>query len=559
MADTVKAKKAKSAPKAAPAQAKDRVADVAAKTDVKTDAAVKQAKSVETQPEVKAEKIAAENKEAPVKSAPVKAEKAKEVKSEDKKRKKILLVASEALPYVKTGGLADVAASLPKALNAAGYDCRVIMPLYFDISDDFKHTMRYLGNVYVPLAWRNQYCGVFTQTYDGVTYYFIDNEFYFKRRGLYGHYDDGERFAFFSKAVLESMSVTDFYPDIIHANDWHTALTPVYLDVFYRGIPALSHVKTVFTIHNIQFQGQYGDGIIGDVLGLPSDRASLVMYKGCANYMKGAIECSNVVTTVSPTYACEILDPYYGYEMEDILRSRSYKLHGIVNGIDEKRNDPATDKALFVNYDLEHYSKKAENKVNLQRMLGLPENPDVAMIGMVGRLTEQKGLDLVAGVLENIMQMPVQLVVLGQGDWRYEDMFKRTQNEHNAKFRCVLGFSSDLASKIYGASDMFLMPSKFEPCGLSQLIAMRYGSVPIVRETGGLKDTVKAYDCTTGEGNGLTFYSYNAYDMLDAIRRAVGLYYDYKQDWSKVVTSGMRGDYSWSSTAKSYADLYESL
>ncbi|MDE5618541.1 MAG: glycogen synthase, partial [Clostridia bacterium] len=335
------------------------------------------------------------------------------------KRKKILIAASEALPYVKTGGLADVAAALPKALNADGYDCRVIMPLYFDIPDDFKHTMRYLGNVYVPLAWRNQYCGVFTQTYEGVTYYFIDNEFYFKRRGLYGHYDDGERFAFFSKAILESMSVTEFYPDILHANDWHTAMTPVYLDVFYRGIPALQSVKTVFTIHNIQFQGQYGDGIIGDVLGLPADRASLVMYKGCANYMKGAIECSNVVTTVSPTYAGEILDPYYGYEMEDILRLRGYKLHGIVNGIDTDKNNPATDKALFVNYDLEHYSKKAENKVNLQRMLGLPENPDVAMIGMVGRLTEQKGLDLVTTVLEDIMKMPVQLVVLGQGDWRY--------------------------------------------------------------------------------------------------------------------------------------------
>ena len=313
-------------------------------------------------------------------------------------KKKILFVASEALPFVKTGGLADVAAALPKALNADGYDCRVVLPLYYDIPDDFKHTMRCLGNVYVPLAWRNQYCGVFTQTYEGVTYYFLDNEYYFKRRGLYGHYDDGERFSFFSKAVLESMSVTGFYPDIIHANDWHTALVPVYLDVFYRGIPQLNGVKTIFTIHNIQFQGQYGDSMIGDVLGIPADRASLIMYKGCANFMKGAIECSNIVTTVSPTYAGEILDPYYGYEMEDILRRRSYKLRGIVNGIDTEKNDPAADKALFVNYDLENFGKKVENKLALQRMLGLPENKDTAMIGMVGRLTEQKGLDLVAAV-----------------------------------------------------------------------------------------------------------------------------------------------------------------
>lgn len=474
-------------------------------------------------------------------------------------KKKILFVASEALPFVKTGGLADVAAALPKALNADGYDCRVVMPLYYDIPDDFKHTMRCLGNVYVPLAWRNQYCGVFTQTYEGVTYYFLDNEYYFKRRGLYGHYDDGERFSFFSKAVLESMSVTGFYPDIIHANDWHTALVPVYLDVFYRGIPQLNGVKTIFTIHNIQFQGQYGDSIIGDVLGIPADRASLVMYKGCANFMKGAIECSNIVTTVSPTYAGEILDPYYGYEMEDILRQRSYKLRGIVNGIDTEKNDPAADKALFVNYSLDTFAKKAENKLALQRMLGLPENKDAAMIGMVGRLTEQKGLDLVAAVLENIMQLPVQMVILGQGDWRYEETFKRAQNEHTAKLRCVLGFSADLASKIYGASDMFLMPSKFEPCGLSQLIAMRYGSVPIVRETGGLKDTVRPYNHDTGEGNGLTFYSYNAYDMLDAIQRAVGLYRDYKSDWAKVVENGMTGDYSWAATAKRYEEIYQNV
>ena len=471
-------------------------------------------------------------------------------------KKKILLVASEALPFVKTGGLADVAAALPKALNADGFDCRVVMPLYYDIPDDFKHTMRCLGNVYVPLAWRNQYCGVFTQTYEGVTYYFLDNEYYFKRRGLYGHYDDGERFSFFSKAVLESMSVTGFYPDIIHANDWHTALVPVYLDVFYRGIPQLNGVKTIFTIHNIQFQGQYGDSIISDVLGIPAERANLVMYKGCANFMKGAIECSNIVTTVSPTYANEILDPYYGYEMEDILRQRSYKLRGIVNGIDTVKNDPAADKALFVNYDLARFEKKAENKLGLQRMLGLPENKDTAMIGMVGRLTEQKGLDLVAAVLENIMQLPVQLVILGQGDWRYEETFRRAQNDHTAKLRCVLGFSADLASKIYGGSDMFLMPSKFEPCGLSQLIAMRYGSVPIVRETGGLKDTVHPYNHDTGEGNGLTFYSYNAYDMLDAVQRAVGLYRDFKADWAKVVSNGMSGDYSWAATAKKYEEIY---
>ena len=479
--------------------------------------------------------------------------------AEKQYKKRILFVAAEALPYVKTGGLGDVAAALPKALVKEGYDVRVVLPLYFNIPDKFRTTMQYLGCCYVSLAWRYQYCGVFTQKYDGVTYYFLDNEYYFKRNGIYGHYDDAERFAFFSKAALEALPIMNFTPDIIHCHDWHTGLTPVYLDVYYRNVPYCKNARTVFTIHNIQFQGKYGNEICDDILGLPADKKPLVQYQNCVNFMKGAIECSNKVTTVSPTYANEILNSYYSFGLQDILGARKYKLSGIINGIDVETNDPATDKALFKNYDKNTVADKAANKKGLQQMLNLDQNPNVPVIGMVTRLTEQKGMELIASVFEEILSKGVQMVVLGSGDWKYESLLKDMQKRFPDKLRAVLGFSGDLASKIYAGADIFLMPSKFEPCGLSQMISMRYGTIPIVRETGGLKDTVVPYNGVTKQGTGFTFYSYNAHDMLYAIERAVGLYYDYKDDWKQLVQNAMSQDFSWNNICKQYIALYENL
>lgn len=473
--------------------------------------------------------------------------------------KSVMIATSEAVPFAKTGGLADVASALAKALKAEGVDARVIMPLYFNVSNNLRQTMQFMGKCNVTLAWRYQYCGIFHCNYDSVDYYFVDNEYYFKRNGLYGHFDDAERFAFFSKAVLEALRIINFYPQIIHCNDWHTALTPVFLDAFYRGVDEYKFIRTIFTIHNIEFQGKYGTGIIGDILGLPYDLYKWVEYQDCANFMKGGIECANMVTTVSETYANEILDSYYGFGLEDILRARKFKLCGIINGIDTASNDPSTDKALFKNYDVNTYSDKINNKIGLQEMLGLPVNAEVPMIGMVTRLTEQKGMDLIAKVIDSILEKNLQLVILGTGDWRYENLLKEMQAKYSGKFRAIISFSSDMASKIYAASDMFLMPSKFEPCGLSQMIAMRYGSVPIVRLTGGLKDTVVPYDHTTGIGNGFTFYSYNSGDMLYAIERAVGLYYDYKGEWMKMVKNGMNCDFSWKNISKRYISLYNSV
>ena len=480
-----------------------------------------------------------------------------QLEKEARAGKKILFVASEALPFVKTGGLADVAGSLPKALNKLGADCRVILPYYLDIKNEFRQTMQFLGNCYVSLAWRYQYCGVFTYKYQNVTYYFIDNEYYFKRHGLYGYYDDAERFAFFSKAVLESLNILDFTPDIIHCNDWHTALVPVFLDTFYRNQKESQNTKTVFTIHNIEFQGKYGEDVIGDILGLPMDKSCLVENDGCSNYMKGGIECSNAVTTVSPTYANEILNPYYGYGLDNILSKRKFKLSGIINGIDIETIDPNVDKAIFKNYSLQTIGDKAFNKKGLQEMLDLAINPNVPLIGMVGRLTHQKGMDILESCLEDILSKNnVQIVILGTGDWKYENFLKELQQKYIGKLRVIINFSSDMASKIYAGSDMFLMPSKFEPCGLSQMIAMRYGSIPIVRETGGLKDTVKPFDSETKIGCGITFYDYTCQQLEFAVERAVGLYNDYKDLWATMVENAMTQDFSWDNIAKKYMLLY---
>lgn len=472
---------------------------------------------------------------------------------------KILFVASEAAPFVRSGGLGDVAGALPKAFAELGHDARVILPFYkLIIPDKYKNNFRFVGSTYVDLSWRRQYVGVYEAIYDGVTYYFVDNEMYFKRDRLYGNFDDGERFAYFSKAVLEVIQLIGFYPDILHCNDWHTALTPVYLDVFYRFGEEFRNIRTVFTIHNIEFQGKYGTELLGDILGLPQWAESLVMNDGCVNFMKGGIECSSAVTTVSETYANEILDPYYSYGLEGILSERRYKLHGVINGIDTKVYDPATDPALFKNYTLRSYGKKKLNKQALCEMLDLPYDENRPLMAMVTRLTEQKGMDLVGAVIDEIMRADIQMVVLGTGDWRYENLVERVQGQYPSKFRGIVQFSSDLASKLYAASDLFLMPSKFEPCGLSQMIAMAYGSVPVVRETGGLKDTVEPFNPVEKTGVGFTFKTYNSYDMLDAVWRAYGTFFD-KDNWKAVVSGGMKKNFGWEVSAKKYLDIYAGI
>ncbi len=487
---------------------------------------------------------------------------AKKIKKEAVKlqsTEKVLFAAGEASPYIRSGGLGDVAGALPKALAALGVDVRVIIPLYADIPAHFRNTMRYVGYTYVPLGWRKQYCGVFEQSYDGITYYFIDNGYYFKRNGLYGHFDDAERFAFFSRAIIETMLLIGYTPDVIHCNDWHTALLPVFLDSFYRNTE-LKNTKTLFTIHNIEFQGKYDQYICTDILGLPADKLSLTEYAGCTNFMKGGIECANQVSTVSPTYATELKDPFYAYGLEGILCARAYKLSGIINGIDTTLFNPATDPALFARYDATTVAQgKKTNKEEICKMVNFTYSENKPLIAMVTRLTTQKGLDLLTAVAEDLLSADIQLIVLGTGDWKYETILKDFEHRYGAKLRVIINFSSDLASKLYAASDIFLMPSKFEPCGLSQMIAMRYGSIPVVRETGGLKDSVKPFNPDNGEGTGYTFYSYNAHDMLNAIWRAVGCYYDDKASWNKLVNNAMTTDFSWSRSAKDYKALYDKI
>ena len=498
----------------------------------------------------KVEEIKAEVKE------PVKEEAPKETKKENKKLS-VLFAAGEAAPFIKTGGLADVAGTLPRTLAKKGLDVIVIIPLYGQIKEEYRRDMKFIGFTYVPLAWRNEYCGVFKYEFDGVKWYFLDNQRYFNRAKVYGEADDGERFAFFSKAILESLKIIDFYPDIIHANDWHTGMVPVYLDCFYRDFEYTRNTKSIFTIHNIEFQGKYDRYITGDLLGLDNNQAELVSYKGLANYMKGGIECANFVTTVSYTYASEILDSYFGYGMEDILRERQYKLRGIINGINNDDNNPLTDKFLFKNYSLNNLNDKIQNKLELQKALGLEQNADIPLIASVGRLTHQKGIDLILAGMDRIIATGAQVVILGSGDANYENALRGFQARYGDKFRAIIGFSVDMASKLYAGSDLFLMPSKFEPCGLSQMIAMRYGSVPIVRETGGLKDTVIPYNHETGEGVGFTFKTYNVEDMVYAVERAVGLFFDYKEDFHKVLVNAMSADYDWSNVADKYISLYK--
>lgn len=486
---------------------------------------------------------------------------AKETSKKNKKEivKNVLFVTGEASPFIRSGGLGDVAGALPKALKQENVDVRIILPLYSEIPSRYTDTMKFIGKTTVRLGWRNQYCGIFEGIADGVTYYFIDNEYYFRRRGLYGHIDDGERFTFFAKAVLESLLLIDFNPEIIHCNDWHTALVPVFLDVFYRSCEKLRNVKTLFTIHNIEFQGNFDMNLAGEILGLPYDKFQLVEYSGRTNFMKGAIECSNAVNTVSPTYAKEILDPFYSYGLESILHERAFKISGILNGLDTELYDPSKDSALFQNYDITTAEGKLENKKQICSMLDLNYREDRPLISIVSRLTTQKGLDLVLQVAEELLSADIQLVVLGSGEWRFESALKNLEARYGAKLKVIIQFSKDIASQLYAASDIFLMPSRFEPCGLSQMIAMRYGSVPVVRETGGLKDSVKQFDPQSGKGTGFVFKNYNANEMLSTIWKAVDTYYNDKNAWNTIVNNAMSAKLDWSASAKEYKNLYEKL
>lgn len=470
---------------------------------------------------------------------------------------KVLYAASEALPFMASGGLGDVAGSLPQALRKRLIGARVVMPLYDGIKQELKDSMKFITHISVPVAWRRQYCGIFEARAGGVIYYLLDNQYYFKRDSIYGHYDDAERFAFFSRAILEIIPYIDFKPDIIHCNDWQTALTPLYYSTMYAEKPGYENIKTVFTIHNIQYQGVYGEELIDNVIGIDRKYQNLLEYDGAINLMKGAIECADVVTTVSPTYAKEILDPWYSHGLDTILKERSFKLRGILNGIDTVNYDPATDKNIFKNYSAADFKNKAYNKKELQKLFGLKESKSTPVMGMVTRLVSHKGLDLCKYIFDELLSSTdIQIIILGSGDWQYEEYFKGLKERFPDKVGLRLGFVPDLARKIYAGSDLFLMPSKSEPCGLSQMVALRYGSIPIVRETGGLRDTVR--DSGDGEGNGFVFSAYNAHEMLHAIRRACKGFED-KDGWNILVKRAMECDNSWGKSANEYIKMYKEL
>lgn len=471
---------------------------------------------------------------------------------------KVLYATSEASPFLKTGGLGDVLGALPKAVKDEGIDARVIMPLYSKIPHHLKNQMEFIANFYVTISWRKTYCGVFSATVGNVKYYFIDNEQYFSRENIYGEYDDSERFAFFSKAVLDVLNLIDFFPDVIHINDWQTALLPIYLEAFYRQDHRYQNIKTVLSIHNIEFQGKYNPIILGSIFGLDVGFRSMLMYDGNINLLKGGIEACDMITTVSNTYAEEILAETHSFGLHNILIPRKYKLRGIVNGIDTDAFNPETDSAIYNNYTYETIRFKPLNKKALQKEMGLEVNKDIPLIGMVTRLTSQKGIDLLCEVADEIANLPVQVIVLGTGDAHFESFLHYWEHNHHDKIRGYVGFSGDMAQKIYAGADMFLMPSKSEPCGLSQMIAMRYGTVPIVHTVGGLKDTVSPFNPETKTGTGITFQSYNAYDMLDAIRRGIDLFND-KNAWRAIRKNAMMGDYGWKQSAQKYIEIYKEI
>lgn len=468
---------------------------------------------------------------------------------------KILFVTSESVPFAVTGGLGDVSSALPKALRNRRQAIRVVMPLYSDIGSEYRDKMKYLCHFNVPVSWRNQYCGVFELTFDGVKYYFLDNEYYFNRKGLYGYYDDAERYSFFSRAVLEMLNNIDFEPEIIHVNDWQSSLVNVYLDLYYRHIPRFYPIKTLLTIHNIQYQGKYGMEIAEDVLGIGKADYSTIEYNGNCNFLKGAIATSDRVNTVSPTYSSEILDPWFSHGLSDLLSSYKYKLRGILNGIDTVLYDPSKDDIIAANFSHSDFSNKALCKDDLLKEFGMVDNGE-PVIGIVSRLVAHKGFDLIKHVLEYILLAGMKVVVLGTGEYIYESFFSDYSARYPGQLGVRIDFNSTLARKIYAGSDMYLMPSKSEPCGLAQMISLRYGTIPIVRETGGLKDSV--FDSGDGKGNGFTFKTYNAHDMLDACFRAKNLYYD-KESWNQLIKRAMLCDNSWKKSANDYLKLYEEM
>lgn len=476
---------------------------------------------------------------------------------------KILYVTAECWPFVKTGGLGDVSYALPKALKKEGADVRVIMPKYSTIPSYLKDQFKPVAEFSVKVGWRNQYCGIETMELDGVTFYFIDNEFYFKRidqPSIYGHGDDPERFAFFSNAVLASLDKLSFYPDIMNLNDWHTGMIPLLLKESYGHLKKYKNIKTVYTIHNLQYQGIFNKEILGNVFDISYDYFNNgdIEFYGNINFMKAGIVFADKVTTVSKTYVDEIQTPFYGEGLDGLLKSKSYKLEGILNGIDYDLNNPATDDAIFEKFDVNSIDKKLKNKIKLQEILGLEVNPNIPLIGIVSRLTSQKGLDLINYMMPEIMRENLQMVVLGTGEHQYQSMFNYYDSNFSNKLSARITFDSAFAQQIYAACDIFLMPSLYEPCGIGQMLAMRYGAIPIVRETGGLKDTVTPYNKYTGEGNGFSFTNYNAHEMFFTIQNSIKLYQD-KNIWNNLIINAMNTDNSWKKSAQDYMRIFNGL
>ncbi|MEY8746144.1 glycogen synthase GlgA [Paenibacillus tundrae] len=472
----------------------------------------------------------------------------------------ILFAAAEAHPFIKTGGLADVIGALPQALQKAGADVRVILPKYKGIPDEYKEAMRPVIVTDVPLGWRRQYCGIEMMEYEGIPVYFVDNEYYFGRDGVYGYMDDGERFAFFNRAVLEVLPLLEFKPDVLHTHDWHAGMIPLLLQAHYAHDAFYSEIRTVFTIHNLLYQGVFPHSLFSDLLELDDRYFTMdgVEYYGNVNFLKAGIVYADHVTTVSPTYAQEVQTSHYGYGLDGLLSSLGNRFSGIVNGIDTNSYNPATDNKIAVKYRTS-LSKKIENKVELQKELGLPVRPDVPLMVMVTRLVDSKGLDLVCRVLDELLYYDdIQFAVLGTGESDYEHWFREAANRFPLKMSAQITFNDGLSRRFYAGSDLFLMPSRFEPCGISQLLALRYGSIPLVRETGGLNDTVQSYNEFTGEGNGFSFTNFNAHDMMNTIRRAQEFYRE-KQHWKTIVKNAMSGDYSWDVSAEEYMDIYRDI
>ncbi|MBC2576810.1 glycogen synthase GlgA [Peptostreptococcus canis] len=472
---------------------------------------------------------------------------------------KVLFVAAESAPFIKTGGLGDVIGSLPKALKNKGIDARVVLPLYSKI-DKKKYNIKFVKYIYVSLGWKNIYCGIFKTEYKGVKYYFIDNEQYFNRNSVYGQFDDAERFAFFSKASIMIMPHIEFKADIINVNDWHTAMSIIYLDKLKKDNDSYYiDMKSVLSIHNIEFQGKYDKYLLGDVFGLGNEYLNVLTFGDCLNLMKGGIQLADRVNTVSETYSKEILNSFFSFGLDPILNIENHKIRGIVNGIDYEIFDPEEDQSIYKRYNKKSINDKYKNKLALQKELCLEENIEIPLIGMVTRLTDQKGIGLITEVAEQILNMGTQLVILGTGDPKYEEQLRHMENMRHDRMRSIIMFSNQMSSKIYAAADLYIMPSKSEPCGLSQLIAMRYGTIPVVHRVGGLRDTVEPFNIENGTGCGFTFESFNAYDMLDAIKRALDVFYYEKKAWKLLINNAMSYNSKWEKSAKKYIEMYKEI